>query len=606
MAGIVYGVVPADLVLLHGFTQTSASWDGVIRELEGRYRALAPDLGAGPWEAELDRLEALAPPRVTSSATRWAGGSRSRWRCARRSGCARLVLVSASPGLADAEERAARRAADEALADRIEAIGAEAFAREWAAQPLFAGQPVEVAAAAHEDRLRRSAAEHAAQLRGLGTGVMPPLWERLGELRVPAVLIVGERDAKFRAIAERMGGSRRSSSSAQGTPCSSRRRRWSPRTWRCPEPLAAARRRSYPRRPMFRTTRTARRGLAALTWLAEWRLPAPERRAARAERAALRDAVAGARQHASTRRGGGPRRSRRSGAATAAASSCGTRSLRGVPWRFTEDVEPYAERVLPLLSQNPAEYTVALTVIDNLLAGHRFSDKPMLFGWLEEDGEVRGALSHNPPYDVLLSVVPDADELVAALRDAAVAVPGVNGDVETVERFAAAWTAGRPTARARTVFQMRLFELGTLEPPDPPPAGAARAATQADLPVAMHWFHAFTEELELPGAETESRAREQIDGGPAVAVGERRPGRAGRPQRRGGRRGPHRLGLHPARAPRPPLRRGGHGGRLADALAGDAGRVVLFTDLDNPAPNAVYQRIGFRPVSDHRVVHFER
>ena len=39
---------------------------------------------------------------------------------------------------------------------------------------------------------------------------------------------------------------------------------------------------------MFRTTRTARRGLAALRWLAEWRLPAPERRAARAERAALR------------------------------------------------------------------------------------------------------------------------------------------------------------------------------------------------------------------------------------------------------------------------------------------------------------------------------
>ncbi len=117
----------------------------------------------------------------------------------------RLVLVSASPGLADAGERAARRAADEALADRIEAIGVEAFAREWAAQPLFAGQPAEVAAAAHADRLRRSAGEHAAQLRGLGTGVMPPLWERLGELTMPVSAVVGERDPKFRAIAERMG-----------------------------------------------------------------------------------------------------------------------------------------------------------------------------------------------------------------------------------------------------------------------------------------------------------------------------------------------------------------------------------------------------------------
>ena len=34
---------------------------------------------------------------------------------------------------------------------------------------------------------------------------MPPLWDRLGELAMPVTLVVGERDAKFRAIAERMG-----------------------------------------------------------------------------------------------------------------------------------------------------------------------------------------------------------------------------------------------------------------------------------------------------------------------------------------------------------------------------------------------------------------
>jgi hypothetical protein len=37
---------------------------------------------------------------------------------------------------------------------------------------------------------------------------------------------------------------------------------------------------------MFRTSRTARRGRATLTWLGEWRLSGPERRAARSERAA--------------------------------------------------------------------------------------------------------------------------------------------------------------------------------------------------------------------------------------------------------------------------------------------------------------------------------
>ena len=43
----------------------------------------------------------------------------------------------------------------------------------------------------------------------------------------------------------------------------------------------------------------------------------------------------------------------------------------------------------------------------------------------------------------------------------------------------------------------------------------------------------------------------------------------------------------------------------ADALARGVERVVLFTDLSNPAPNKVYQRIGFRPVSDHRVTRFQ-
>ena len=95
------------------------------------------------------------------------------------------MLVGASPGIADPAGREARRAADEALAARIEAGGIEAFAREWAAQPLFAGQPEPVAAAAHADRLRNTPAGLAAALRGLGTGVMPPLWDRLGRAADP-------------------------------------------------------------------------------------------------------------------------------------------------------------------------------------------------------------------------------------------------------------------------------------------------------------------------------------------------------------------------------------------------------------------------------------
>jgi 2-succinyl-6-hydroxy-2,4-cyclohexadiene-1-carboxylate synthase len=201
------------LVLLHGFTQTRQSWRRTVAALGGRYRALAPDL-PGHGQASERRpasftacaayVRALAGDRFTLAGYSMGGRIALYTALTLPGHVERLVLVGASPGIADAAERAERRRADEALADRIEAIGVEAFATEWGGQELFAGQPERVAAAAHADRLRNTAHGLAAALRGLGTGVMPPLWDRLGELTMPVTLVVGERDAKFRAIAGRM------------------------------------------------------------------------------------------------------------------------------------------------------------------------------------------------------------------------------------------------------------------------------------------------------------------------------------------------------------------------------------------------------------------
>jgi 2-succinyl-6-hydroxy-2,4-cyclohexadiene-1-carboxylate synthase len=203
------------VVLLHGFTQTRQSWRRTVAALGGRYRAIAPDLpGHGSaayrrpasFDACAAYVRALARAPFTLVGYSMGGRIALYAALALPESVERLVLVGASPGIADAAEREARRRADEALADRIEAIGIEAFAREWGAQELFAGQDDRVAAAAHADRLRNEPAGVAAALRGLGTGVMPPLWGRLRELAMPVRLVVGERDAKFGAIAERMAG----------------------------------------------------------------------------------------------------------------------------------------------------------------------------------------------------------------------------------------------------------------------------------------------------------------------------------------------------------------------------------------------------------------
>jgi 2-succinyl-6-hydroxy-2,4-cyclohexadiene-1-carboxylate synthase len=200
------------LVLLHGFTQTRASWRETTAALDGARRTLAPDLpghgaaAARPasFPAAVAYVRALGGERFALAGYSMGGRIALAAAIALPRQVERLILVGASPGIADDAERARRRAADEALADRIEQIGVEAFAAEWAAQPLFADQPDHVALAAGEDRRRNTAQGLAAALRGLGTGTMEPLWDRLPELRMPVTLLVGERDEKFRAIATQM------------------------------------------------------------------------------------------------------------------------------------------------------------------------------------------------------------------------------------------------------------------------------------------------------------------------------------------------------------------------------------------------------------------
>jgi 2-succinyl-6-hydroxy-2,4-cyclohexadiene-1-carboxylate synthase len=202
-----------DVVLLHGFTQTGRAWDAVAAALDPRYTPIAPDLRGHGAAAALRPVSlaavvadvlALTSGRFVLAGYSMGGRLALHVALAAPGRVGRLVLVSTTAGIADARERAERRAADEARAARMEGRPIEAVAREWAAQPLFAGQRAEVAAAAHADRLRSDPAGLAAALRGIGTGALEPLWERLGELDMPAVVLAGERDAKFVALGERL------------------------------------------------------------------------------------------------------------------------------------------------------------------------------------------------------------------------------------------------------------------------------------------------------------------------------------------------------------------------------------------------------------------
>ena len=197
------------VILLHGFTHTGRSWDPVIAAVGERYRPVAPDIrGHGTasdrepvtLDAVLEDLSGLVPGRFTLAGYSMGGRIALHLALALPERVERLVLIGASPGIADPSGRAARRAADERLADEIERSTIEEFARRWARNPVLEGQPAWV----HEERLRNTPAGLARALRGLGIGALPSAWGRLGELTMPVALVVGERDQKFREIADQM------------------------------------------------------------------------------------------------------------------------------------------------------------------------------------------------------------------------------------------------------------------------------------------------------------------------------------------------------------------------------------------------------------------
>jgi 2-succinyl-6-hydroxy-2,4-cyclohexadiene-1-carboxylate synthase len=192
------------LVWLHGFTQTKDSAHQFCSILAGTNELLTLDLpGHGENAAILASLDETADlladvlPDEPFALGGYSFGARVALHVALRypTRVNRLVVLGATRGIRDHADREERRRDDDALAERIEEIGAEAFLDEWLAREMFASLPNDPV-----ERATRSsdAAGLAGSLRLAGTGTQRWLAPDLGTLTMPTLALAGALDRKFR------------------------------------------------------------------------------------------------------------------------------------------------------------------------------------------------------------------------------------------------------------------------------------------------------------------------------------------------------------------------------------------------------------------------
>jgi 2-succinyl-6-hydroxy-2,4-cyclohexadiene-1-carboxylate synthase len=207
------------VILLHGFTGSTHTWDALRPALSDRYTAVAIDItGHGDSDAPTDParysltrfaddlrdiLDKLGIVRASILGYSMGGRATLRFALQHPARVSALILESASPGISDPTERADRVASDQALATAIERDGITAFVDRWERLRLWNSHTSlsdETRNSLRAQRLTNRPRGLANSLRGAGAGAEPAVTEQLSTIRTIVRIIAGAIDAKYVAI----------------------------------------------------------------------------------------------------------------------------------------------------------------------------------------------------------------------------------------------------------------------------------------------------------------------------------------------------------------------------------------------------------------------
>jgi GNAT superfamily N-acetyltransferase len=272
-------------------------------------------------------------------------------------------------------------------------------------------------------------------------------------------------------------------------------------------------------------------------------------------------------------------------------------------WELTDDLESFMTVAEAYIRSRPVEHTTLLTLIGTLrrrgLAAYG-NQAPVFGAWRDHNGVVAGVLLQTPPHPVLFGEVPPTAVTDAVKAFGGRAIPAVNLPVPLLDLFVGPWVA-RTGATAAPQMRTRLYRLSSLESP----GGSTRAGVPGDRALLISWVHDFLADIGQPAHDVEAVVDDAL-ADDIVTLGLA----AGEPASMVMRTVPAsgvvriRYVFTPAS-----LRGRGYAGAATAAaceaaIRDGASEVVLFTDLDNPTSNGLYQRLGFRPVHDRTVVTF--
>ncbi len=265
----------------------------------------------------------------------------------------------------------------------------------------------------------------------------------------------------------------------------------------------------------------------------------------------------------------------------------------------------FLARARAFLERREADHNLLLGLAESLGEGALTLSAPPVLATVARGGDVVLAALRTPPRSLVISAADDdmadaaVDALVDALQQSGVGLPGVTGPTATADRFAARWAGD-----ARLHMQMRLYGCRQVVPVPAAP-GVLRAPREEDRALLVRWLDAFGDDIREPTSpheaerQVERRFRDGSlylwdDGGVVSLAGVAHP--AGRTIR-----------VNAVYTPPEQRGRGYATSCVAEVtrrMLGERSMCVLYTDLANPTSNAIYQRLGYQPLSDCAMWHF--